>query len=114
MGGLLTYHVAGAQRSGRRRELLRVEHRGRARRSPATSSCPIQFHFGEADGYIPLDQVAQIEAAFAGRADAEVHVQPGAGHAFDNHESAMFHNPDAAAAAWALTTGFLAKHLPVS
>lgn len=76
--------------------------------------CPIQFHFGEADGYIPLDQVQAIEAAFSARPTAEVHIQPGAGHAFDNHESAMFHNPDAAAVAWGLTTGFLAKHLPVS
>ena len=65
-------------------------------------------------GTSPSTRWRQIEEAFAGRADAEVHVQPGAGHAFDNHESAMFHNPDAAAAAWALTTGFLAKHLPVS
>ena len=74
--------------------------------------CPIQFHFGESDPYIPIDQVEAIEQAFSGRADAEIHVQAGAGHAFDNHEAAMFHHAEAAAAAWALTVGFLGKHLP--
>jgi carboxymethylenebutenolidase len=77
-------------------------------------ACPIQFHFGESDPYIPLDQVAAIEAAFGGRPDSELHIQPGAGHAFDNHEAAMFFNPAAAAASWALTTGFLEKYLPTS
>ncbi|MBK9178255.1 MAG: dienelactone hydrolase family protein [Acidimicrobiales bacterium] len=75
--------------------------------------CPIQLHFGEHDPYIPLEQVEQIRGALAGRADAEVHVQAGAGHAFDNHEAPMFHDPAAAAAAWALTTAFLGRHLPV-
>ena len=32
---------------------------------------------------------------------------PTPGHAFDNHESAMFHHPEAAAASWAITKGFL-------
>ena len=35
-----------------------------------------------------------------------------AGHAFDNHESEMFHDEAAARAAWAKTTAFLAEHLP--
>ena len=36
-----------------------------------------------------------------------------AGHAFDNHESAMFHDEAAATAAWSKTMAFLAEHLPV-
>ena len=36
-----------------------------------------------------------------------------AGHAFDNHESAMFYDEAAAKAAWAKTMAFLAEHLPV-
>jgi carboxymethylenebutenolidase len=76
--------------------------------------CPIQFHFGESDPYIPNEEVAAIQKTMAGKANAEVHVQAGAGHAFDNHEAAMFHHPEAAEAAWALTTGFLEKHLPTS
>jgi carboxymethylenebutenolidase len=113
MGGLLTYHVAARSNPD-----VAVSYYGSniaaGLDAAGDVSCPIQFHFGESDGYIPLDQVREIEAAFAGRDDAEVHVQPGAGHAFDNHESAMFHHPDAATAAWALTTGFLARYLPVS
>ncbi len=35
----------------------------------------------------------------------------GAGHAFDNHRNPMFANPDAAAAAWARTSAFLAAAL---
>ena len=34
-----------------------------------------------------------------------------AGHAFDNHEAPMFHDANAAAAAWAVTESFLAEHL---
>jgi carboxymethylenebutenolidase len=74
--------------------------------------CPIQFHFGESDPYIPNEEVATIQEAMDGRENAEVHVQPGAGHAFDNHEAAMFHNAKAAKAAWSLTAGFLERHLP--
>ena len=42
------------------------------------------FHFGGADQFLPIDQSDRIAAAFANRDAAEVHVQPGAGHAFDN------------------------------
>jgi carboxymethylenebutenolidase len=113
MGGLLTYHVAASADPD-----VAVSYYGSNIAAglgrAADVNCPIQFHFGESDGYIPLDQVDAIKEAFAAKADAEVHVQPAAGHAFDNHESAMFHHPEAAAAAWALTTGFLTKHLPVT
>ncbi len=42
-----------------------------------------------------------------------MHVQAGAGHAFDNHEAAMFSTRSAAKAAWALTSGFLGGTCPV-
>lgn len=74
--------------------------------------CPVLFHFGDADPYIPIDQVEHIRDAFAGRPDVEVRVHEGAGHAFDNHEAAMFHQPGPAGAAWDETTAFLARHLP--
>lgn len=77
-------------------------------------TCPILFHFGASDPYIPVDQIERIQAAFGGRPDAEVHVQADAGHAFDNHEAPMFHQPEAAAAAWAITRDFLARTLPVA
>ncbi|GAA3434003.1 hypothetical protein GCM10018954_036070 [Kutzneria kofuensis] len=74
-------------------------------------SCPLQFHFGGQDPYIPRDAVAKVEAAVAGRANIEIHVQEQAGHAFHNHVAPMFHNPEAAAAAWRLATTFLTTHL---
>jgi carboxymethylenebutenolidase len=112
MGGLLTYQVA-AHADPDVAVSYYGSNIGAGLGLVEQVTCPIQFHFGDADAYIPNDQVDAIRAAFDGRPDAEVHVQGGAGHAFDNHESAMFHNPEAAMAAWALTTGFLAKHLPV-
>lgn len=74
--------------------------------------CPVLLHFGDNDPYLPLEGVREVEAAVAQRPDIEVHVHAGAGHAFDNHEAAMFHQPEAAAVAWAQTTAFLHRHLP--
>jgi carboxymethylenebutenolidase len=74
-------------------------------------TCPLQFHFGGQDPYIPRSAVAQVEAAVAGRPGVEIHVQEQAGHAFHNHAAPMFHNPEAAAAAWKLATAFLNTHL---
>jgi len=77
-------------------------------------TCPVIFHFGDSDPYLPNDQVDTIRAAVGGRDDVEIHVQPGAGHAFDNHEAEMFWNEVAAAAAWERTVDFLERNLPVT
>jgi carboxymethylenebutenolidase len=75
--------------------------------------CPVLFHFGGDDAYLPADQVERIRRAFAGREDVEIDVQPGAGHAFDNYLAPMFHVPAAREAAWHLTEDFLRRRLPV-
>jgi carboxymethylenebutenolidase len=75
-------------------------------------TCPVQFHFGGRDPYIPRDAVQRVVDAVTGRPEAEIHVQEDAGHAFHNHVAPMFHHPTAAATAWDLTTGFLARTLP--
>jgi carboxymethylenebutenolidase len=77
-------------------------------------TCPVIFHFGDNDPYLPNEQVDAIRASVGDRPDVEIHVQAGAGHAFDNHEAAMFWNEAAAAAAWERTVAFLRQHLPVS
>jgi carboxymethylenebutenolidase len=79
----------------------------------ASISCPVLYHFGGKDEYIPADQVQTVRDAVAatGREELRVEVQPAAGHAFDNHEAPMFHDANAAAAAWAVTESFLAEHL---
>jgi carboxymethylenebutenolidase len=74
--------------------------------------CPVLFHFGDADPYIPNEAVASIKAAIAGRDGFALNVES-AGHAFDNHESAMFYSEPCAAAAWAKTMAFLGTHAPV-
>ena len=51
--------------------------------------------------------------AFAtSRPDMECHIHEDAGHAFDNHEAPMFHQPEPAARAWEITRDFLARTLP--
>jgi len=75
-------------------------------------TCPVIFHFGDSDPYLPNDQVDAVRARVGDRETVEIHVHP-AGHAFDNHEAAMFWNEAAAAAAWERTVDFLQRYLPV-
>jgi carboxymethylenebutenolidase len=75
--------------------------------------CPVLFHFGGADDYIPAEKQQAVREAFAQNARAEFHVHEGAGHAFDNHNAAMFHHERAARDAWAQTVDFLKRTLPV-
>ncbi|MFW5469574.1 dienelactone hydrolase family protein [Knoellia sp. CPCC 206435] len=73
---------------------------------------PSLHHFGEADTYIPLDTVREIERAVTATNDAVTfETYAGAGHAFDN-PSPTFHHAEASQAAWATTTAWLAEHLP--
>lgn len=74
-------------------------------------TCPTIFHFGGQDAFLPQEQVEAIRTAFADRDDVEVHVQPGAGHAFENFLAPQFSNPDAAAISWPLTVDFLSEAL---
>jgi carboxymethylenebutenolidase len=67
-------------------------------------TAPSLHHFGDADEYLPVDDVV---AALAG---AEVHRYAGAGHAFDNPMPA-FHDTDASALAWERTVEFLNRNL---
>jgi carboxymethylenebutenolidase len=74
--------------------------------------CPLQFHFGGSDPYIPREQVARVEEAAAARPNVEIHVEEDAGHAFHNRKAPMFHMPEPAARAWRHTEEFLRRHLP--
>ena len=75
-------------------------------------SCSALFHFGAVDRYIPLDQSQRVAEAAASRPDWHVEIQPDGGHAFDNWDNPMFHQPEPATRAWALTRDFLARALP--
>lgn len=75
---------------------------------------PSLHHFGESDGYIPLETVRDIERAVTdANEDVTFMTHPGADHAFDN-PSPAFHHAGASAAAWATTTEWLAQHLPTA
>jgi carboxymethylenebutenolidase len=71
---------------------------------------PALHHFGDADTFIPMDTVREIEASLTAQADVDVQIHSGAGHAFDNPAPAFYH-AEASEAAWASTVTFLAEHL---
>jgi carboxymethylenebutenolidase len=73
--------------------------------------CPTQFHFGEEDVVIPLDQVERLGAAATRSGQpVEVHTYAGAGHAYhdDTHPN---YAPEAAATTWDRTLRWLREYL---
>lgn len=74
-------------------------------------SCPVLFHFGREDTYIPVQDAERVCAYAEKREGWECHIQADAGHAFDNHDAPMFSRPEAASRAWELTREFLARNL---
>ncbi|MEZ4448543.1 MAG: dienelactone hydrolase family protein [Nannocystaceae bacterium] len=75
--------------------------------------CPVLIHYGDNDPYIPMEGIVQVQEALRGRDGFTVNLER-SGHAFDNHESAMFFDPEASRSAWAKTMAFLGQHLPLA
>jgi carboxymethylenebutenolidase len=73
--------------------------------------CPVLFHWGAEDNFIPVEAAERVCAIAEQHEGWECHIQPDGGHAFDNHESPIFHRPEAAARAWEITREFLARNL---
>jgi carboxymethylenebutenolidase len=71
---------------------------------------PILFHYAALDDHIPPTAVAAVQAAFAGRSNAQFHVYPGVGHGFNCWGRAMY-NQHAAALARGRTLQWLAENL---
>lgn len=72
---------------------------------------PLLGLFGEKDGAIPVDGVRAFEKALGELGKpAEIHIYPGADHAFANSSGGNY-NATAAADAWVKTTAFFKKHL---
>lgn len=69
--------------------------------------CPVQLHFGETDGGIPLSDVELIKQA---QPKVEVFVYPGAGHGFGCDERGSY-DAGATTLATERTLAFLAAHL---
>lgn len=70
-------------------------------------NCPVELHFGSADGSIPMSDVELIRAAQPGVA---IFVYEGAGHGFGCEDRGSY-KPDDAALADQRTFAFFAKHL---
>ena len=68
-------------------------------------------HFGDADAYLSADAVRHIDEVVCTGPDTQVHVWPGAGHAFDN-TLPLFHHDVASRGAWRVTKEWLSGHFP--
>jgi len=73
--------------------------------------CPMLLGFGETDHVIPVEVVRQLEAELQrSQVEHELHIYPGAGHAFMNDQRDSY-NADAAQVAWGRVMNFFARHL---
>lgn len=72
--------------------------------------CPILFHYGAQDPYIPTEQIDAIEQAVGSR-DGVTLLRYDAGHAFSNWDAPSMYNAAAAELAWGRTLDFFGQHL---
>jgi carboxymethylenebutenolidase len=70
----------------------------------------VLFHYGDRDPFIPVESIAEVERAVAGRPGMRVE-RYDAGHAFSNWDAPSMYDAPAAEAAWASTLAFLDEHL---
>ncbi len=68
----------------------------------APGACPVLELVGTVDPFVPLDDIADLQAA-----DAEVVIYEGADHGFVHDPSRPTHRPEDAADAWARAIAFL-------
>ena len=71
------------------------------------SGCPTLAIFGEADPWVPPEDVEALRARWAGRPEHKVVVYRGAEHAFVHNPEVPAHRPDDAADAWHRALAFL-------
>jgi carboxymethylenebutenolidase len=74
-------------------------------------TCPILFHYGQDDPFIPEEKVVEVEQAIAGHPNAQLYRYPGAGHAFSNWDAPSMYQAEAAELAWTRTLDLFARHL---
>jgi carboxymethylenebutenolidase len=74
---------------------------------------PSLHHFGDADDYLPLEVVERIRTALSGNPALELHLYPGANHAFDGPVPDLHHEA-ASQLAWSRTVEFLGRVLPTA
>lgn len=72
--------------------------------------CPVLFHYGTRDPYIPTERIEEIKRIFGDRPNVELR-EYDAGHAFSNWDAPSFHDERASREAWQTTLRFLDDHL---
>jgi len=80
---------------------------GIAQAKDQTARIPVQMHFGDQDGSIPMDDVRAIQAA---QPQVDLHVYAGAGHGFGCDQRGSYH-AQSYALAQQRTLEFFARHL---
>jgi carboxymethylenebutenolidase len=76
-------------------------------------TAPVRGHFAGDDSFFPAAAIRDLEEELRDMGkDVEFDIHPGTGHAFANEENALgTHDPDATAASWRKTVGFLKDRL---
>jgi carboxymethylenebutenolidase len=114
LGGTLAYLFAATARVDGRGPDAVVSYYGSAINGMLDLAprveCPVLFHYGAADPYIPAEKIDEVEQAFAGRSDVGLH-RYDAGHAFSNWDAPSLYDEKAASTAWPRTLDFLKSHL---
>jgi carboxymethylenebutenolidase len=114
LGGTLTYVFAASSRVNGRGPDAVVCYYGSGIHQMLGQAdsieCPIMFHYGNHDPYIPEVRIAAVEAAFRERPGATVHRYE-AGHAFSNWDAPSAYGKESADLAWERTLEFFAQHL---
>ena len=114
LGGTLTYVTAATARADGKGPDAAVSYYGSGIHDMLSLAesieCPIMFHYGDRDPFIPQEQVASVESALGGRPNVTVHHYD-AGHAFSNWDAPSMYDEKASKEAWARTITFLTEHL---
>ncbi len=114
LGGTLAYLFAAASRVDGRGPDAAVSYYGSGVNKMLDLAprveCPVLFHYGARDPYIPAEQIDEVEHALAGRPDVVLH-RYDAGHAFSNWDAPSMYDEAAARVAWERTLTFLDERL---
>ena len=114
LGGTLTYIFATSSRVNNRGPDAAVCYYGSGIHQMLDQvdliECPIMFHYGNNDPYIPEMQIAAVEAAVKGLPMATVYRYK-AGHAFANWDAPSMYDKDSAELAWQRTFDLFAEYL---
>jgi carboxymethylenebutenolidase len=72
--------------------------------------CPVMYHYGDEDAFIPKENIDEVEKAVQGSPGVAFH-RYAAGHAFSNWDAPSMYDQAAADEAWARTMAFFEQHL---